>query len=134
LCWNLRFVKRVLISWRILVFFKGIFFLKIMWWNIWVSIILLFCLKILLLNVNGKATQCDTPACLLTYLWTDLTLRPSLHEGPGPICKRNRAILLVKNLKLGPSDFTWGSRLKSLKWHVILHGTLYGIKKLGSIS
>jgi hypothetical protein len=89
------------------------------WWNIWVSIILLFCLRI-----HGKATQCDTPACLLTYLWTTKC----------PICKRNRAILLVKNLKLGPSDFTWGLGLKSLKWHVIFHGTFYGIKKFSWFS
>jgi magnesium-transporting ATPase (P-type) len=42
------------------------------WWNIWVSIILFFCLKILF-NVNGKATMWHTP-CLsseiaLMFIW-----------------------------------------------------------------
>jgi len=52
---------RVIISWRILVSFRGIFEDYIFaWWNIWVFIILFFCLKILF-NVNGKATVWHTP-------------------------------------------------------------------------
>jgi hypothetical protein len=53
---------RVLISWRILVSFRGLFEDYIFaWWNIWVSIILLF-IKIVF-NVNDKATMWHTP-CL----------------------------------------------------------------------
>jgi hypothetical protein len=47
--------RAIIISWRILVSFRGFFEEYIFtWWNIWVSIILLF-IKIVF-NVNGKAT------------------------------------------------------------------------------
>jgi hypothetical protein len=81
--WNLRLViiYRVItiISWRILVSFRGLCFWRFYsfaWWNIFeFSSFFSVCLKSPF-NVNGKATQCDTePHCFLinfevpTYLW-----------------------------------------------------------------
>ncbi len=60
-----------------------------------------------------------------------MTLKPSLHEGLGLIWNWNRTILVVKNLKLGLLVLRGQLGPKSMKWHVYLHGTTYGIKKLG---
>ncbi len=70
LCWNLRLVIRVMIiSWRILVSFKGFFEDYIFaWWNYILSFHnSSFCLKIHL-NVNGKATVWHTPCFVFVFV------------------------------------------------------------------
>jgi hypothetical protein len=58
---------RVIISWRILGFFRGFFEDYIFaWWNIWVFIILSFALRYLLI-VNGNATVWHTPCLWFNY-------------------------------------------------------------------
>jgi len=55
----------IIISWRILVSFGGVFEDYIFaLWNIWVSINSSFALRCFF-NVNGKARVCDTPPPLL---------------------------------------------------------------------
>jgi hypothetical protein len=52
---------KFIISWRVLVSCRGLFDYYIFaWWNIWVSIILSFSLKIIF-NAIGKATVWQTP-------------------------------------------------------------------------
>jgi hypothetical protein len=66
---EISYYRVIIISWRILAFFKknlrGFFEDYIFaWWNIWVFLTLFFCLKILF-NVNGKATVCVTHPLLM---------------------------------------------------------------------
>jgi hypothetical protein len=69
--------------------------------------------------VHSWVQSHDIPWYVL--IWT------GLHEGPSPIGKQNRAVLLVKNLKLGPSDFIWGFRSEIIRmtchptWHTLYH-------------
>jgi hypothetical protein len=61
LCWNLRLVvELILISWRILVSFRGFFEDYIFANEIFEFPWFFFCIRILF-NVNGKATDYDTP-------------------------------------------------------------------------
>ncbi len=65
---------RVMISWRVLVSFRGFFFEDYIcaWWNIWISIILVF-------NVNGKVTMWHTPCLLLGKCYKKLIYKPILQ-------------------------------------------------------
>jgi len=69
----------MIISWRILVAFRGFFEDYIFaQWNIWVSIILSFAL--VLFNVNGKATVWHTPCFNMTFLVTNCDWDLSFHH------------------------------------------------------
>jgi hypothetical protein len=64
LCWNLRLVKRVIISWKIFGFFLRIF------WRLYFDMVKYlsflnssFALRYFLINVNGKAAVWHTPPC-----------------------------------------------------------------------
>ncbi len=56
-----------------------------------------------------------------------MKLRPGLHEGLGLIWNWNRTILVVKNLRLGRTGFTWKVRSKINEmtclhtWHNLWH-------------
>jgi hypothetical protein len=59
--WNLRLVTGVIISWRILVYFRGFFEDYIFaWWNIWVFPLFFFWLKILW-NVKWQGQSMTKP-------------------------------------------------------------------------